>query len=342
MQISMKTKTNNSLAGYWIRRFLTEYLTGMRNLSVNTLHSYRDTVRLMMPLIGKALHKSIDEISIEDLSKENIIMFLDYLETERKCSYKTRNQRLSGIVAFAKYVAANSPEHIEWCQNIRSIPVKKGVRRVITYLEKNEMEALLALPDRKEVQGYRDYTLLLFLYNTGARAEEAANLTIGDLEIGYGSKLHFASMTGKGRKTRRCPLWDNTCKALSVLTNNRNENESVFLNRLGKPITRFGIYEMVVKYAAILAKTMPSVEKKRLTPHTIRHTTATHLLQAGVDINTIRAWLGHVSINTTNIYAEVNLKMKADALLKYKVEDKSNKKPRWKDDKNLMDFLDSL
>lgn len=339
----MKMKINkNCFAGYWIRRFLTEYLTGMRNLSINTLHSYRDTTRLLMPFISKIMHKSVDDILVDELSKERVIKFLDYLENERKCSYKTRNQRLSGIVALAKYVAANSPEHIEWCQNIRSIPVKKGVKRIITYLEKEEIEALLALPDRKDRQGYRDYALLLFLYNTGARAEEAANLTIHDFEIGYGSKLHFASITGKGRKTRRCPLWDNTCKALTVLTNKRKDNESVFLNRLGKPITRFGIYEMVVKYAGILAKTMPSIEKKRLTPHTIRHTTATHLLQAGVDINTIRAWLGHVSINTTNIYAEVNLKMKAAALMKYKVDDTSDKKPRWKDDKNLMDFLDSL
>lgn len=338
----MESKNNNRLAGYWIRRFLTEYLTGMRNLSVNTMHSYRDMIRLLMPFIGKIMRKSVDDILIDELSKERVIKFLDHLENDRNCSYQTRNQRLSGIVALAKYVAANSPEHIEWCQNIRSIPIKKGAKRVITYLEKEEMDALLALPDRKDTQGYRDYSLLLFLYNTGARAEEAANLTIGDLEIGYGSKLHFASITGKGRKTRRCPLWDNTCKALAVLTKDRKENESVFINRLGKPITRFGIYEMVVKYAATLAKVMPSIEKKRLTPHTIRHTTATHLLQAGVDINTIRAWLGHVSINTTNLYAEVNLKMKAAALLKYKVDDVSEKKPRWKDDRKLMDFLDNL
>lgn len=337
-----KNKTENTSVGYWIRGFLSEYLTGMRNLSVNTLHSYRDTIRLLMPFAGKVVHKSIDSLSVEDLSSKVITKFLDHIENERKCSPKTRNQRLASIVALAKYIALNSPEHIEWCRQIRNIPVKKGSRRIITYLEKDEMTSLLNLPDRKDKQGYRDYALLLFLYNTGARADEAANLQIKDLSIGKGSRLHFVTLVGKGMKTRRCPLWDNTSKILGLLTAGRCENDNVFLNRLGKPITRFGIYEMVTKYAVRLAEKMPEVKKKRLTPHTIRHTTATHLLQSGVDINTIRAWLGHVSVNTTNIYAEVDMQMKAAALLKCEVKDSGKKKPRWRDDKNLMDFLDSI
>ncbi len=337
----MKMNKNTS-AGYWIRGFLSEYMTDMRNLSANTLHSYRDTIRLLMPFVGKAVHKSIDSLSVGDLSSKVVTKFLDYIESERKCSHRTRNQRLSAIVALAKYIAQNSPEHIEWCRQIRNIPVKKGPRRIITYLEKNEMTALLNLPDRKDKHGYRDYALLLFLYNTGARADEAANLQVKDLAIGKGSRLHFVTLTGKGMKTRRCPLWDNTSKVLGLLTASRCENDNVFLNRLGKPITRFGIYEMVIKYADILAENMPEIKKKRLTPHTIRHTTATHLLQAGVDINTIRAWLGHVSVNTTNIYAEVDMQMKAAALLKCEIKDAGNRKPRWRDDRNLMDFLDSL
>lgn len=332
----------NISAGYWIRGFLSEYLTGMRNLSANTLHSYRDTIRLLMPFVGKSVHKSIDSLLIEDLSSKAITEFLDYIENERKCSHKTRNQRLAAIVALAKYIALNSPEHIEWCRQIRNIPVKKGPRRIITYLEKEEMTALLNLPDRKDNHGYRDYALLLFLYNIGARADEAANLQIKDLTIGKGSKLHFVTLIGKGMKTRRCPLWDNTSKVLGSLILDRGENDNVFLNRLGKPITRFGIYEMVTKYAERLSENMPEIKKKRLTPHTIRHTTATHLLQSGVDINTIRAWLGHVSVNTTNIYAEVDMQMKAAALLKCEVKDSGNRKPRWRDDKNLMDFLDNL
>ena len=177
--------------------------------------------------------------------------------------------------------------------------------------------------------------------NTGARAEEAASLKIGDVYLPKGKGLAVVSILGKGGKTRRCPLWDDTCKALRGIIADRFSEEHVFLNRQHLPMSRFGVYEMVTRHADTLSKVMPSIKGKRVTPHTIRHTTATHLLQAGVDINTIRAWLGHVSVETTNIYAEVNMEMKAKALKSCEVKsEKTNY--RWKDDKNLMDFLDSL
>jgi site-specific recombinase XerD len=256
-----------------------------------------------------------DSILITDMSSKAILQMLDSLECSRNCSVKTRNLRLSAFVALAKFVAANSPEHIEWCREIRNIPVKKAPRTLITYLEKEEMDALLDTPDRNTEQGWRDYVLLLFLYNTGARAEEAASLQIKDLYMPKGKGLPVVTITGKGNKKRRCPLWDNTRKELRTLIGKREPDDFVFVNRLQQPMTRFGVYEMVTRHAKTLAERMPSVRDKRVSPHTIRHTTATHLLQAGVDINTIRAWLGHVSVETTNIYAEVNLEMKAKALL---------------------------
>ncbi len=338
----MKDDHPQKYAGYWIRRFLCEYLINVRNLSVNTLHSYRDAIRLLMSFAKKQLHKTEDLILLEDLSDKLVIKYLDNLEKERGCSLKTRNLRLAALASLARYVAANSPEHIEWSRKTRAIPVKKGSIKLITYLEKEEMDALLNLPDRKDRQGFRDYVLLLFMYNTGTRAEETATLTISNLTIGKGCKLSYVTVTGKGNKTRRCPLWSNTRDGLLALVKGRGPSENVFLNRFGQPFTRFGIYEIVIRYAEKLAETMPSVKKKRLTPHTIRHTTATHLLQSGVDINTIRAWLGHVSINTTNIYVEVNMQMKAAALEKCKVKDVSKPRTRWRDDKSLMDFLDSL
>lgn len=294
---------NKFYAGYWIRRFLCEYLTNIRNLSANTLKSYRDAIRLLMPFIAKCVKKEVDKILLTDITDTRVADFLESLERNRSCSIKTRNLRLAAFCSLAKYVSANSPEHIEWSRNIRSIPVRKTGRTLITYLEKDEMNALLDAPDKSTSQGWRDYTLLLFLYNTGARAEEAATLLIRDLSLPKRKGLAVVTVTGKGNKTRRCPLWLHTREALSSIIKNRTEDDHVFLNRVGQPITRFGIYEMVTRYAEKIEDKIPTIKKKRVSPHTIRHTTATHLLQSGVDINTIRAWLGHVSINTTNIYA---------------------------------------
>jgi site-specific recombinase XerD len=331
-------------AGFWIRKFLCEYLVTVRNLSENTRKSYRDTFRLMLPHIAHQAHVSIDSLAVSDISRERILSFLTEIENKRKCSIKTRNQRLAAIYALAKYIALNSPEHIEWCRLVHTVPVKRTERTLITYLEKEEMDELLNAPNQETEQGWKDYVLMLFLYNTGVRADEVASLTICNLLIPGGKKkgVSIVTIKGKGGKTRRCPLWEKTANAVSSLIINRNSSENVFLNRLGNPITRFGIYDVITRYAHVVEKKMPSIKNKRVSPHTIRHTTATHLLQAGVDINTIRAWLGHVSINTTNIYAEVNLKMKEDALKCCEIKDKKRSKKHWKDDKKLMDFLDNL
>jgi integrase/recombinase XerD len=333
---------NPNFLSPWIKRFLLEYLINVKNLSRNTQRSYRDTFRLYLPEAAKKSQKHIDQLTIEDVAPEGVKEFLLNLESKRHCSLTTRNQRLAAIHAFAQFVGLNSPEHVEWCRQVRQIPFKKSPKTLITYLEKNEMDALLNAPNRSTDQGRRDYALLLFLYNTGARADEAAQLTIEDLDLAHNTKKDFSIVVirGKGGKIRRCPLWSNTVKELASLTSGRGQGEHVFLNRLKEPITRFGIHTMVKRYAKSLFPAFPSLEKKRVSPHTIRHTTATHLLHAGVDINTIRAWLGHVSINTTNVYVEVDLEMKAKALACCEVLSKKTR--HWRDNKNLMSFLDSL
>ncbi|HCJ1077177.1 TPA: tyrosine-type recombinase/integrase, partial [Legionella pneumophila] len=327
----------------WVRRFLQEYLISIRNLSKNTQRSYRDTFRLMLPFIAKKNKKSIENLLIDDMTAEITKDFLWDLETNRHSSLSTRNQRLSMIHAFAKFVGLNSPEHVEWCRQIQIIPFKKTARTLITYLERSEMEALLNEPDQTTEQGRRDYALLLFLYNTGTRADEAAQLLIDDLHIAYTKRdLSTVLIRGKGNKLRRCPLWERTVTALKVLIENREHQEHVFLNRCKQPITRFGIHTLVKRHVGKILSKFPDMAKKKVSPHIIRHTTATHLLQSGVDINTIRAWLGHVSINTTNVYAEVDLEMKAKALACCDVPDSKKKIKPWRDDKDLMDFLDSL
>jgi site-specific recombinase XerD len=331
----------------WVRRFLMEHLVAERNLSRNTQRSYRDMLRLMLPFIAAQAQKPVDKLTVTDLSAERIRQFLIDLEQQRQCSITTRNQRLAAIHSLAHFIGLQSPEHIEWCGKVRAIPFKKATRPVITYLEKTEMDALLDAPDCTTAQGCRDHALLLFLYNTGTRADEAAQLTITDLAVSNAPQrdLSWVVIRGKGNKLRRCPLWSQTVKELMPLVQGRNQSEHVFLNRYGQPITRFGIHTMVERYVKRVYTQIPTMKTKRVSPHTIRHTTATHLLRSGVDINTIRAWLGHVSIDTTNIYAEVDLEMKAKALAHCEVQENpasSTPTKRWRNDEALMTFLSSL
>lgn len=201
----------------------------------------------------------------------------------------------------ARFIGERSPEHIAWCSQIRSVPFKQFIRRELSYLDKSEMDALLAIPDRRTVQGRRDHALLLFLYNSGARVSEAATLEIGDLNL-RANQIGDARLKGKGRKSRRCPLWPATVNVLLDITRDRSPDQPVFLNRLGQAITRHGIHWMLRGHVRKASVSHPSLLRRPISPHTIRHTTATHLLRSGVDINTIRAWLGHVSIDTTKTF----------------------------------------
>lgn len=331
--------TDMTLFGTWVRRFLLEHLIIERNLSINTRSSYRDMLVLLFSYTTAYLKKPVDRLAVNDLTPELIKHFLHHLEKDRHCSAATRNQRLGGLHALARFIGANNPEYVEWCTQIRLIPFKKTTRTAITYLDKPEMDALLSSPNRGTAQGQRDYTVLLFLYNSGARGSETANLRIGDIDW-YRQSV---KIIGKGNKHRVCPLWSITMEQLHLVTDQRDSKQYVFLNRNGKPITRFGIYALVQRHSQRASAQMPSLRTKQVSPHVVRHTTATHLLRAGVDINTIRAWLGHVSINTTNIYAETDLETKAKALATCapKTDDTKKKKP-WKQQPDLMAFLRDL
>jgi site-specific recombinase XerD len=331
------------LLGSWVRRFLLEHLVSERNLARNTQQSYRDTLRLLLPFAARHSGKAIDRLHVGDLTAERICAFLLELEQQRGCAAATRNQRLAAIRSLAHFIGRRCPEAVSWCGEVRAIPFKKAPRPLVSYLEKAEMDALLAAPDVSGKQGRRDHAVLLFLYNTGARADETAHVQIGDLELGQTPDRDPSAVLirGKGNKQRRCPLWSRTVNELLPLTSGRAPGQRVFLNRRGQPLTRYGIHALVERYAAAVAKTQPSLAGKQVSPHTIRHTTATHLLRAGVDINTIRAWLGHVSLTTTNIYAEVDLEMKAKALATCEGQEEEAKKP-WREDEGLMAFLRSL
>ncbi len=329
---------NQELLGPWVRRFLIEHLIAERSLSVHTQHGYRDTLRLLLPFVASKARAPVDRLNVVDISATVVRQFLAHLERDRHCSVATRNQRLAALHALARFVGEHSPEHVDWCTQIRLIPHKRGNRTLISYLTEAEMRALLAAPRQSTSQGYRDYVLLLFLYNSGARASEAASLRIQDVD----TQSRFVRIIGKGRKQRVCPLWPVTIGHLRTLMGQRHDDAPLFQNRLQQPITRFGIHTLVERHAAHAVEREPSLRSKRVSPHTIRHSTATHLLRAGVDINTIRGWLGHASINTTNVYAEVDLDTKAKALAACSPGNSGRSRSPWKSAAGVMDFLRSL
>jgi integrase/recombinase XerD len=339
----MKKQFDPASLSPWIRRFLLEHLVGERNLSGNTQRSYRDALRLLLPHAAQSVSRRIDDLRVEDLSADVVRTFLKFLEQERGCGPATRNQRLAAVRALARFVGGQCPEYLQWAAEIRNISAKKMQSRPVAYLEKVEMDALLAAPNQSTPLGRRDYAVLLFLLNTGARANEVAEARITDLELGStaGADRSWVLIHGKGAKDRHCPLWKRTVKELQWVINGRDSKKHVFVNRSGEPLTRFGIRGVVKRYAAVVAVALPAIARKRVTTHTIRHTAAMHLLREGVDINTIRAWLGHESLSTTNVYAEADLEMKAKALDQCDTGEGSAYPP-WRADEGLMGFLRTL
>jgi site-specific recombinase XerD len=267
-----------------------------------------------------------------------VLQFLAHLEENRSCSVQTRNQRLTAIRSFARFVASRDPARLAWCAQIRAITTKKAAPQPISWMTKDEMEALLAVPDRQTPQGRAEHALLLFLYNTGARVSEATRLQVDNLQIGrHGDNHALVTLCGKRDRIRQCPLWPRTEDALGELTRGRANGDPVFLSRHRKRYTRFGVYRLVERCAA----RVPTLTARAISPHVVRHTSACHLLQAGVDLNTIRAWLGHVSLDTTNIYAEIDLQMKAKAMALCEPGDQGPNRP-WKEDKGVIAFLNSI
>ncbi len=256
------------LLGPWIRRFLLEYVVNERNLARNTQLSYRDTLRLLLPFVSEAIRQPLDQLAIDQLSPPLVQQFLGHLEQQRGCTVATRNVRLAAIHALARFIALHSPEHVAWCGELRAIPFKKTASSPLAYLDKAEMDALLEAPHRQTAQGLRDYVLLLFLYNTGARASEAAQVTMADLSL---TSPPSVRLVGKGNRVRHCPLWMKTAQSLTPLIMNRARSEPVFRNRRQQPITRFGIRALVQRTVATASQHLPSLRDKLVSPHTIRH-----------------------------------------------------------------------
>jgi site-specific recombinase XerD len=306
--------TANSLPTL-LRSFFEDHLAGQRDVSPNTIRAYRDTFLLFLRFAAKRSNRQVIRLQLEDLGTPTLQDFLNHLETERRNCVATRNCRLVAIHRFFAYVATCEPLHAQLCRRVLDIPIKKTTTCPMTYLERDEVKALLAAPELSHPLSLRDLAVLTFLYNTGARVSEAVALDVPDVNLETPAQVRIS---GKGRKQRWCPLWAETADTLQGYLQQRRLNDRspqpLFVNARGQRISRHGINVIVQRHIRTATKKRPSLERKRVGPHTFRHTAAMHLLQAGVELNVIRAWLGHVSITTTSQYIEIDMKMKREAL----------------------------
>lgn len=331
---------NHPLANH-MKRFFSHYLPVQKGLSDNTVMAYRDAVKLLLCYAADKLRKPVDELMIEDLKENMVLGFLDHIQQDRGCTPRTRNARLAAVSSLFRFIAREEPAVLPQCQAIRAIPSKRTVHKTVDYLEEKEMQALLDAVNPGSHNGIRDKALLLLLYNTGARVSEIAELKIADLRL---DATGHVKLLGKGKKQRRCPLWPETVDAIRAYLKHRvpkaTDTDRLFLNARGGRITRFGIRHVIGKYAEAAETKCPSLKTKTVTPHTIRHTTAMHLLRAGNDINMVRYWLGHADINTTHIYVEIDMEMKRKMLQKIPAP-AVKKTPAWQQPEVLR-WLDQL
>ncbi len=301
----------------FIKRFFSHYLPVQKGLAVNTVLAYRDAIKLLLGYASDTLKKNAEELQVEDLDESLVLDFLDYLEKKRGCNPRTRNARLAAIRALFSFMAREEPSLLLHSQTIHTIPLKRTEHKTVDYLEEKEMQALLNAVDLTSRTGVRDKALLLLLYNTGARVSEIVELKIPDLRFDGSAQV---KLLGKGQKYRSCPLWPETLEALHDYLQHRTPKDptaqQLFLNANGSPVTRFGVRYIISQYATAAKSQCPSMAAKAVNPHTIRHTTAMHLLRAGNDVNMISYWLGHANINTTHIYVEIDMEMKRRMLQK--------------------------
>lgn len=319
--------------------FFTKRLMSQRRASPHTIASYRDTFRLLLQFAQKRLGKAASQVTLENLNAPFIGAFLDDLENGRRNSVQSRNLRMTAIRSFFRYVAVEAPQHSGLIQRVLAIPSKRRAQRLVGFLTRNEVDAVLAAPDRNTWIGRRDHTLLLVAVQTGLRLSELTALRQQDVILASGAHVRCE---GKGRKQRCTPLTRTTIRVLEqwVQEQGREDTKILFPNGRGDRLSSDAVQHLVSKYARIAQRSCQSLKHKRVTPHLLRHTSAMELLQAGVDLTVIALWLGHESIETTRIYLDADLAMKEQAL--DKVAPIDAKPRRYRPDDELMAFLKTL
>jgi integrase/recombinase XerD len=320
-----------------VQTFFAEHL--LHHASPQTVGAYRDTLRLLFGFLRETTRTEPSALHLANLDAPAILAFLDHLEERRGNAIRSRNARLAALRSFFRFVALREPESLVIATRVLAIPVKRADRRLVGYLTREEINALLAAPDRDERAGRRDHALLLTLYNTGARVSEIVTMRCSQLTLGASTFLH---LHGKGRKERTVPLWPRTARVLQAWFREIGgpPDGLAFPNARGGPLTRDGARYLLSQAVRIAALRCPTLCGKRVSPHVLRHTTAMHLLQAGVDPSVIALWLGHENVETTHVYVEADLATKERALAKLAPAGQPAR--RFRADDKLMTFLATL
>jgi site-specific recombinase XerD len=322
-----------------LQDFFLQRLVAQRGATAQTISSYRDAFELFLRFAEQRTGRPASALTLRDLDAPLVLDFLDHLERERGNSPRTRNARLAALRSFMRYASVRDPSSLALAQRVLAIPTKRFDRPILGFLTREEIEALLDAPDGRTWSGRRDATLLAVLYNTGARVSEITGLCVGDvlLDREVALRLH-----GKGRKERVVPLWKSTAAHLRhwLPQIDRNPAAPVFPNRAGKRLSRSGVENRLHIALSRAAKRCAALAGRRVSPHTLRHTTAMHLLQSGVDLSVIALWLGHEDPATTHLYLEADLTMKEAAL--QRVQDPAPRRARYRASDPLLAFLSSL
>ena len=322
-----------------LQDFFCQRLINQRNASHCTVAAYRDTFRLLLRYLEEQHKLAPCEVTLADLDASRILAFLEYLEDVRKNSIRSRNSRLAALRSFMNYAASQDPASLPIIHRVLAIPTKRYDRPMLGFLSRDEVQAILNAPDSSTWSGQRDRAMLTLLYNTGARVSEVTSLRVADVSLDQRASV---CIRGKGRKARSIPLWKTTATVLRQWKKQiESSPESPLLpNVSGNHLSRSGVESRLKRAVNTAMDTQPSLSGRKISPHTIRHTTAMHLLQAGVDISVIALWLGHESTATTHMYIEADLAMKDRAL--QKLEPTSPKRNRFKPTNKLLQFLDGL
>ncbi len=322
-----------------LQDFFCQRLINQRNASVRTIGAYRECFRLLLQFVEERLRKQPVNMTLVDLDAPVILAFLNYLEKVRGNCPRSRNARFAAIRSFMNYAALRDPVSLQIAQRVLAIPMKRFERPLVGFLTREEMRALLDAPDPTTWSGQRDRVLLAMLYNTGARVSEVVGMTVADvsLERSLSVRIH-----GKGRKERVVPLWKDTASRIREWLKRPGASPEgpLFPNREGKSLTRSGVENRLKVAARKAAERCPSLAGRSIFPHVVRHSTAMHLLQSGVDLSVIALWLGHESPSTTHMYIEADLSMKQRAL--GKLQEPSTKRLRYRPADPVLQFLESL
>lgn len=326
-----------------VQSFFEEHLAKVRGASAHTVAAYRDSLKLFLRFVAQQHSVTVERLHLGQLSANTAAAFLQHLERDRGNSVATRNCRRIALRGFFQHALRHDPTRAAQYAQVLALPAKRGAPTVPRYLEPHQMRLLLAQPDRRHPRGQRDYALLLFLYNTGARISEAVAICRRDLQL---VPPFHVRLLGKGRKERLCPLWPDTISALKPLLARKDTAdpaEAVFRGVRSDALTRHGATHLLAKHVAA-AKRHDATFPKRVSPHTLRHSCACALLQAGVDITVIRDYLGHASIVTTSRYANTNIELKRTALTTFWEHAGLTvpEAPPWRPSKSLLSYLSSL